>query len=148
MDDPFATCLLKQQQVKDLFAGASSPEEIYQIIIDLGKKQKHLREEDKTEKTLVKGCQSKTFLKSWLHEGKCMFEIESDALISAGLGQLLVLVYSGESPEVVAKCPPQYLEELCIVKSLSPSRSQGLLSMFNRMKLEAVKMQMEKTFSE
>lgn len=143
MNDPFSSCLIKQQKVKELFVNASSPEEVYQIIIDLGKRQKSLLEEEKTEKSLVKGCQSKTFLKSWLHDGKCMFEIESDALISAGLGQLLVLVYSGESPEAIVKCPPKYLEELGIVKSLSPSRSQGLSSMFNRMKLEAVKMQME-----
>jgi cysteine desulfuration protein SufE len=140
VNDLFSSCLAKQQQVKELFSKASSPEEVYQIIIDLGKKQKALPEEEKTEKTLVKGCQSKTFLKSHLHDGKCIFEIESDALISAGLGQLLTLVYSGEPPEVVIKCSPKYLEELGIIKSLSPSRSQGLSSMFNRMKLEAIKM--------
>ena len=135
----FASCLEKQQKIREFFSAASTPEERYQIIIDLGKQAPRLPLEEKTEERRVKGCQSLTYLKADFVEGKCLFQIDSEALISAGLGQLLTRVYSGEPPEAIVKCPPHYLEELGIVKSLSPSRSQGLGNMFARMKLEAVK---------
>lgn len=135
----FSSCLSKQHKVRELFSTASSPEEKYQIIIDLGKKARRFSPEEKTEERRVKGCQSLTFLKAELVGEKCFFEIDSEALISAGLGQLLTLVYNGEPPEAVIKCPPKYLEDLGIVTSLSPSRSQGLANMFARMKLEAIK---------
>ena len=136
---PFSSCLEKQQKVRDLFQAATTAEEKYQIIIDLGKKARRFTEQEKTEEQRVKGCQSRTFLKAELVNGKCLFEIDSEALISAGLGSLLTHVYSGESPEAVVRCPPTFLEELGIVKSLSPSRSQGLANMYARMKLEAIK---------
>ena len=112
---------------------------MYQIIIDLGKQAVKLPPEDKIEGRRIKGCQSLTYLKAELIEGKCFFHIDSEALISAGLGELLTRVYNGETPEALLHCPPRYLEELGIVKSLSPSRSQGLGNMFARMKLEAIK---------
>lgn len=137
--EPFSSCLDKQQKVRELFRTAASPEEMYQRIIDLGKKSPKLSPEEKTEERRVKGCQSRTFLKAEFVEGKCFFKIDSEALISAGLGQLLTCVYNGEPPEAVIHCPPKFLEELGIIKSLSPSRSQGVANMFARMKLEAIK---------
>jgi len=137
--EKFSSCLNKQQKVREIFLSATSPEEVYQIIIDLGKKSRRLSPEEKTEERRVKGCQSLTFLKAEFVEGKCLFEIDSEALISAGLGQLLTLVYSGEPPEAIIKCSPKYLEDLGIIKSLSHSRSQGVANMFARMKLEAIK---------
>jgi cysteine desulfuration protein SufE len=135
----FDSCLAKQRAVKQLFAHAKTQEERYQVILDLGKKQKSFPPEDKTERTRVHGCQSLTYLKVTEEGGKLILQIDSDALISAGLGQLLTMVYSGESPEVILKCPPSYLEELGIQSSLSPGRAAGLASIFARIKQEALK---------
>lgn len=135
----FESCLKKQEEVKKLFAAAPTAEEKYQLIMDLGKKQIPLLPEEKTEENRVQGCQSLTYLKTYLKDGKSYFQTESDALLSAGLGQILTMVYSGEHPEVVLKCPPTYLEELGIPASLSPSRASGLASIFTRMKQEALK---------
>jgi cysteine desulfuration protein SufE len=135
----FESCRVKQEEVKKLFASAASPEEKYQVLMDLGKRQVHLAPEDKTEENRVHGCQSITYLKATFENGKSYFHTESDALISAGLGQILTMVYSGESPEVILTCPPTYLEELGIHTSLSPGRANGLASIFTKMKQEALK---------
>jgi cysteine desulfuration protein SufE len=135
----FESCRAKQEEVKRLFASAVTPEGKYQVLMDLGKRQVLLAPEDKTENNRVRGCQSITYLKATLEHGKSYFQTESDALISAGLGQILTMVYSGEAPEVVLKCPPTYLEELGIYASLSPGRANGLSSIFIKIKQQALK---------
>ncbi len=134
----FESCRAKQEEVKRLFAAASTPEDKYQLLIDLGKRQVPLAPEEKTEARRVHGCQSTTFLKTTLEKGKIYFQTESDALISAGLGQLLTMVYSGEEPEVLLQCRPTYLEELGIYASISPGRANGLASIFSKMQQEAL----------
>lgn len=140
----FESCLKKQESVKELFENCASEEDKYKKIIELGRRQKPILEEFKIPENIVVGCQSTVYLHSFLKEGLVYFEAESDALISAGLAALLILVYNGEPPEVVLTCFPKYLEELGINASLTPSRSNGLYSMHLRMKQDALKLLMKR----
>lgn len=121
-----------------MFSGCQNAEERYQKIIELGKDNPPLASEKKTPERIVEGCQSKLYLYSELINGKLYYSYETDALISSGLAKLMTLVYSGESPETVLKCPAKFLEELSIPTSLSPSRSNGLASLFTKMKRDAI----------
>jgi cysteine desulfuration protein SufE len=134
----FLSCLEKQKKVEDLFINCHDLESKYQKIMELGKKQSKLPSSLKIEENLVRGCQSLMYLNSSLVDEKMRFQAESEALISAGLAALLVMVYDGEAPEVVLKCPPTYLDNLKIPSSLSPSRANGLYSLHLRMKQEAL----------
>jgi cysteine desulfuration protein SufE len=140
--DPFESCLEKQKQIKALFLRCSSEEEKYQKIIELGRQQPRLPGSDKIPENLVKGCQSNMYLTSNLSDGRVFYAAESDALISAGLAVVLIKVYSGETPETILKCPPDYLEELGISANLTPSRANGLYSIHLRMKQDALKIYM------
>ena len=139
MSCSFDSCRAKQERLKQLFSGAATPEEKYQILVDLGKEQPRLLPEEKTEETRVHGCQSRTYLKTVYEDGRLYLYTDSDALISAGLGQLITLVYSGEPPEVILRCPPAYIEELGITASLSPGRANGLANILLRVRQEAAK---------
>ena len=121
-------CFQKQDNVRNEFKALMSEEDKYEKIIQLGRALSPLEERFKIEENIVTGCQSKMFLHSFLKEGKVYFEVYSDALISAGLAALLLSVYNGESPETVLTCPPNYLEDLGISTSLTPSRANGLYS--------------------
>jgi cysteine desulfuration protein SufE len=134
----------KIDAIRGLFSSCKTNEDKYKKIIELGRATPPLQEIYKTDENLVKGCQSRMYLHSNYKNGVLTFETESDALISAGLAALLVRVYSGESPEIILKCPPLYLEELAISQSLTPSRSNGLYSLHLRMKQEALKALMQK----
>lgn len=134
----FESCLKKQNQVKALFSQCRSQEQRYQKIIELGRQQAPLDSAMKKSSNLVAGCQSQVYLVTKLEAGVVIFAAESDALISAGLARILIDVYSGESPEVILKCPPTYLEELGLNDSLSPGRANGLYSIHLRMKQEAL----------
>lgn len=135
---PFQSCLEKQERVKLLFSSCVTAELKYIKIIELGRTLPPLADSLKTEDRLVKGCQSRMYLISNFSEGKVLFQLDSEALISAGLGALLLFVYHEETPEAILSCPPLFLEDLEIHNSLSPSRSNGLASLFLRMKKEAL----------
>jgi cysteine desulfuration protein SufE len=137
-------CLKKQQQLKDQFSKCTTPEEKYEKIIELGRGQKPIDPSYKTPENLVSGCQSSMYLHSFMDNDVIVFESESDALISAGLGVLLTSVYSHETPETILKCPPDYLKEIGLDTSLSPSRSNGLYSLHLKMKQDAMRLLTEK----
>lgn len=135
----YQSCLKKQEDVKKMFSVCENEQEKYEKIIALGKKNPPLDSKYKTVENKVHGCQSTMYLHSFFADGKVYFEAESDALISSGLASILIEVYSGESPEAVIKCPPDYLKDLGISASLTPSRANGLYSIHLRMKQEALK---------
>ena len=132
-------CLQRQESIKKQFSKLSSEEAKYEKIIELGRKNAHLDPLYKNEDTLVHGCQSQMYLHSYMADGKVFFEADSEALISAGLAALLILVYSGQTPETILTCPPTYLEELGISTSLTPSRANGLYGVHLKMKQLALK---------
>jgi cysteine desulfuration protein SufE len=134
----FESCLAKQRQLKGMFISCTTADQRYQKIIELGRDLPHFDAALKTPKLIVPGCQSVMYLHSTLSEDKIFFSADSEALISKGLAALLIAVYSGEMPEVVLKCPPLFLEQLEIHQSLTPSRSNGLASLFLRMKQDAL----------
>lgn len=129
----------KVDYLKELFSSCANAEAKYRMIMELGKKQPLLNPSHKILENVVKGCQSTMYLYSVANDGMIHFQAESDALISSGLAAVLVLVYSGETPEIILKRSPTYLEELEISQSLTPSRSNGLYSIHLRMKQEALK---------
>jgi cysteine desulfuration protein SufE len=136
---PLTSCLKKQEDVKKLFCLCLSQEEKYQKIIELGRSAPLYPLEFKIEEYIVPGCQSTLYLRSFDQGDKLFFESHSDALISSGLAALLILTYSGESPEAILKCPPLFIEELGISSALSLTRSNGLAHIFLRMKQDALK---------
>jgi cysteine desulfuration protein SufE len=133
------TYLEKQSKLKEIFLKCTTPEAAYEKILELGRVQSQLNPEHKTADNLVTGCQSNMYLHSYMKDGHIIFETESDALISAGLGVLLTQVYSGEKPETILKFPPNYLKEVGLDTSLSPSRANGLYSLYLKMKQDALK---------
>ena len=132
------SCLQKQTQVVTLFAECSNDEEKYKKIIALGKASRGTVPE--VPSLLVSGCQSKVYLQATLDNDKVYFKAQSDALISAGLAEILIQVYSGESPKVILTSPPNYLKELGLDASLTPSRANGLYSIHLKMQQEALRL--------
>lgn len=135
----FDSCLAKQQRVRDLFSACTSPELIYEKIIEIGRALSPYPQDLKTPERLVKGCQSEMYIDASLSQGKIFFRCYSEALISAGLAALLIAVYSEEPPAAILACPPLFLKDLGIQSSLSPGRANGLSSLFLRMKQEALR---------
>lgn len=135
----------KQRELLSNFPDSSDPKQIYEKIIKLGQLLPPFPLELRTEKTLVSGCQSEVFLLATIDsEGKIFYQIHSDALISAGLAALLLSIYQGEYAELTLLCPPLFITELGLAKNLSPGRSNGLASIYSRMKAEAMNLHLKR----
>ena len=128
----------KQNEIIKTFSKLEKWEDRYQKIIDLGKSLEAMPLELKTEKNIVKGCQSQVWLFAQLKEnGRVGFYGDSDAVIVKGLVGLLLYVYSDATPEEILKTPPDFLKTLGFEGNLSPSRANGLHSMLKQIKLYA-----------
>ena len=128
----------KQDEIIDEFSGFDDWLDRYQLLIDLGSEQPPLEEEYKTDNNLIEGCQSRVWLQADLVDGKVMFRAESDALIVKGIVALLIKVYSGHTPDEILSSEPYFVEAIGLKEHLSPTRSNGLLSMLKQMRLYAL----------
>jgi cysteine desulfuration protein SufE len=110
----------------------------YSYLIELGNDLGNLNPQDKTDEFLIKGCQSRVWLISDFVDGKIVFKGESDAVIVKGLVALLLRVVSGRTPEEILNNELFFIDEIGLKQHLSPTRSNGLLSMVKQIRLYAV----------
>lgn len=136
MNENFTERVVK---VKEVLLSLKDPEARYAYLIELGRKSPPFPTVLQTPSHIVPGCQSILYLHTSFQEGKLVFQAHSEALISAGLAALLVSIYSNSTPEAILLNPPLFLQEIGLFASLSPHRSNGLASIYTRMKQEALK---------
>lgn len=110
----------------------------YQILIDLGNQQQPLAEEYKKEDNLIQGCQSRVWLHADYKDGKVTFEAESDAIIVKGIISLLIHVLSDHTPDEILNADLYFIDRIGLTEHLSPTRSNGLVSMVKQMRLYAM----------
>jgi cysteine desulfuration protein SufE len=110
----------------------------YEHLIDLGKSLPMIDENYKTEDKLIKGCQSRVWMHSELKDGKVFFTADSDAIITKGMVALMIRVLSGHTADEIINAKLEFVEKVGLTKHLSPTRSNGLLSMIKQMKLDAL----------
>lgn len=135
----FESCLQKQEAIKAIFSACPTSEARYQKIIELGRQLPPFNPTARIPANLVPGCQSVMHLETSFHDDKLFFNADSDALISKGLAALLIATYSEESPQAVANCPPSFIKAIGLHNALSPARSNGLASLYHKMRQEALK---------
>lgn len=110
----------------------------YEHIIELGKELPIIAEEHKTEDNLIKGCQSKVWLHAELVDGKLIFTADSDAIITKGVIALVIRAFSNQTPRDIATSDANFIDEIGLKEHLSPTRSNGLLSMLKQIKMYAI----------
>ena len=119
----------KKQAIIEDFALYDDWMDKYEYLIELGKNLEPYEEAYKTDEYLIKGCQSRVWLKSELRDGRLYFSADSDAIITRGIIALLVDVYSGRTAQEIAADDFGFIEEIGLKENLSPTRSNGLVSM-------------------
>jgi cysteine desulfuration protein SufE len=130
----------KQQAIIDEFLVFDDWMDKYEYIIDLGKELPRIDEDKKTPDRIIEGCQSRVWLDSMYVDNKLSFHADSDAIITKGIIALLIQVLNNETPENIASANLFFIDEVGLKEHLSPTRANGLLSMVNRMKMDAIKL--------
>lgn len=125
-----------QDEIIDEFSFFGDWMEKYEYIIDLGKGLSLIDEQYKTDDYLIRGCQSRVWLRADAAPGgKVVFTADSDAVITKGIIALLVRVLSDQTATEVANADLYFIDKIGLKEHLSPTRSNGLLSMVKQMKL-------------
>ena len=110
----------------------------YEYLIELSNDLEPLDPKLKTNEYLIQGCQSRVWLNAEMQEGKVVYKAETDAIITKGIISLLIRVLSGRKPEEIVDADLYFVDKIGLRQNLSPTRSNGLLSMVKQMKLYAL----------
>lgn len=110
----------------------------YSLLIDLGNSLQPLDDKYKVPQNIIEGCQSRVWLKADLKDGKIVFEGESDAILVKGLVALLIHVLSDRTPDEILGTDLYFIDKIGLKEHLSPTRSNGLLSMVKQMRMYAI----------
>ncbi|MEM9886132.1 MAG: SufE family protein [Bacteroidota bacterium] len=107
----------------------------YEYLISLGKQLPLIAEHYKDEDHLIKGCQSRVWLHAKEENNKVQFTADSDAVITKGIIALLIRVLSNQEAQQLAEADLYFIDKIGLKEHLSPTRSNGLVSMVKQMKL-------------
>ena len=132
-----------QDEVIEEFDGIDDWMDKYQMLIDLGNDLEPLDEQYKTEQNLIEGCQSRVWLQCDVVDGRLHFSAESDALIVKGIIALLIRVLNDHTPDEILGTELYFIDQIGLKDHLSPTRSNGLLSMVKQIRMYALAYKMK-----
>lgn len=115
----------------------------YRYLIELGRKLPPFPEEQRGDATKVQGCASQVWLVSRTMAGgegpRLNFVGDSDAHIVRGLIAILLALYSDRAArDILATDPGAVFARIGLKDHLTPQRSNGLRSMVERIRADAL----------
>jgi cysteine desulfuration protein SufE len=128
----------------DDFALIDDWEERYRYVIELGKQLPELPESARSEDNRVRGCASQVWLETTVGknergEAALTFRGDSDAHIVRGLVAIILSLYSGKSArDILTTDAMEVFGKLGLVEHLTPQRSNGVRSMVERIRRDAM----------
>ncbi|MCK5838788.1 MAG: SufE family protein [Bacteroidales bacterium] len=110
----------------------------YNYLIELGMSLPVMDDKFKIKSNLISGCQSRVWLHAVYKDGKIRFEADGDAVITKGIISMLIRVFSGQTPDDIINASLDFIDQIGLKDHLSPTRSNGLVSMTKQLKLYAL----------
>ncbi|HQZ24620.1 MAG TPA: SufE family protein [Flavobacterium sp.] len=127
-----------QEEIIDEFSMFEDWMQRYEYIIELGKNLPLIQEEFKTDDNIIKGCQSKVWLKGEQNDDKIVFTADSDAILTKGIIAILIRVFSNQKASDILNADMDFIDEIGLKEHLSPTRANGLVSMIKNIKMYAL----------
>lgn len=116
------------------FQNAAGWEQRARLLMQFGDRLPALDDAQKSETNRVHGCESQVWLVGDLRDGHWQFRASSDARMIRGLVTLLLLRVNGLSAADLKQIDlPDWFNQLGLSRQLSPSRSNGLNAVLQRM---------------
>ena len=128
----------KQDEIIEEFSVFDEWMDKYTYLIELGNDLEGFDEKHRVEQDLIEGCQSKVWLNAEVVDGKVYYTGDSDAIITKGIVALLIRALSGHTPDEILNNELFFIDKVGLKEHLSPTRSNGLVSMIKQMHLYAL----------
>jgi cysteine desulfuration protein SufE len=119
----------------ETFNGSLSWEQRARLLMQWGDRLLPMSDDDKTDEHLVDGCESKVWLVGDVIDGHWQFRAASDARLIRGLVALLLARVNGLSSQALQQVDlAEWFTQLGLSRQLSPSRSNGLNAVLQKMR--------------
>ena len=123
------------QTALEIFSQPQGWEQRARLLMQWGERLPALDDDEKSDENLVHGCESKVWLLGDMTDGIWQFRAASDARMIRGLVALLLARVNGLSAEALQQVDlPDWFNQLGLSRQLSPSRSNGLNAVLQRMR--------------
>ena len=128
----------EQDEIVEEFSVFDDWMDKYALLIEMGNSLPPLDAKYKIANNLIEGCQSRVWLQAEYEEGKINYSGDSDAVIVKGIVSLLIKILSNHTPDEILSADLYFIDKIGLKNHLSPTRSNGLVSMLKQMKLYAL----------
>ncbi len=127
-----------QDEIVEEFSSMDDWMDKYSLLIEVGNDLNGFPEEHRNQQNLIEGCQSQVWLHATLDQGKIHFIADSDAIIVKGIVSLLLRVVNDRTPDEILNNDLYFVDKVGLKEHLSPTRSNGLVSMIKQIRLYAL----------
>ena len=129
------------QEIIEDFRDCFDRMERYELLFEYANRMPYpLPIEDWTEENRVQGCQSEAHVECVIDDDDRFHNHgAADAQLVQGLMAVLAIGVDGLSPNEVAQLTPKFVDEMDVKASLTPSRANGFLNLFEMIRAEAEK---------
>jgi cysteine desulfuration protein SufE len=119
----------------ETFNASLSWEQRARLLMQWGERLPAMTDEEKIDDHLVDGCESKVWLLGDVIDGHWQFRAASDARLIRGLVALLLARVNGLSAQELQQVDlTDWFKQLGLSRQLSPSRSNGLNAVLQKMR--------------
>ncbi len=123
------------QEIIDEFLDAGGQMDRYELLYEYAEQLDLLPQSEWTEESRVHGCQSEAHIAATLDEnGRFYLRGASDAQIVQGLISITAMALNGLTLQQVVDFSPDFVKDMGVAGALTPSRANGFLNMFARVK--------------
>lgn len=118
----------KQQQMLTDLLVIEDPQERLTALVERARSRLAVSRAEHIDANRVPGCVSPVWLIGESREGRCFFRSDAESPLVRGLAALFCDLYSGGTPEDILATEPALLDQLGLLRTLSPTRLNGLRS--------------------
>jgi sulfur transfer protein SufE len=119
------------QEVIDEFSEIEDAMERLEVLMDFAEEVDELSEEEWSDENLVKGCQSRAHVVLEKRDNTIWMRAAADSKMVQGLMGILTIAVNGGTVEQVLELTPDFVLEMKVLNTLTPSRSNGFRTMFD-----------------
>ena len=120
------------QELIEEFQSVDDKRERLEMLFELADEVVELPSGEWSEITRVRGCQSEAHVRVVLEEGRIQFLSAADARMVQGLMGVLTIALDGLAPAQAVLISPDFAEEMGLLNTLTPSRSNGFRNMYDK----------------
>ena len=124
----------KKKNLIEELSVIDTPLDRIEYLIECASSAPKIDEKFKNDEFLIRGCVSQLWLVPEFKNLNCYFLVDSDALITKGIGGVIADLYSETTPKEILTNAPDFLEDLGITQHLTPNRRNGLSNLWKRIK--------------